>query len=138
MGQSWDETIKERLHRLNIFEEDLEEKFIRSGGKGGQNVNKVSTCVLLTHLPSGVSVRCEEERSQSRNRALARLRLVEKLEERIRSEALKKKQLKEKIRRRNRPRSKDQKKECLKKKDAVLMLKNSESRQNLTNEKPFQ
>ena len=57
---------------LGIREEDLEEKFIRSSGKGGQHVNKTSTCVWLKHLPSGIEVKCMEERSQSINRFLAR------------------------------------------------------------------
>lgn len=72
--------LEERLKRLHIREEDLSEHFVRSGGHGGQNVNKVSTCVILTHLPTGTTVRCEEERSQARNRFLARRRLADRLE----------------------------------------------------------
>ena len=74
--------MEERMKRLGISEEDLDEIFTRSGGHGGQNVNKVATCVILTHRPSGVTVRCETERSQALNRALARQRLVERLERR--------------------------------------------------------
>ena len=77
-------TIEERFQRLGIREDELDETFVRSGGKGGQNVNKVATCVVLTHRPSGISVRCETERSQALNRELARRRLVERLEERER------------------------------------------------------
>jgi len=77
-------TIDERFARLGLREDDLEETFVRSGGKGGQNVNKVATCVVLTHRPSGISVRCETERSQALNRELARRRLIDRLEERER------------------------------------------------------
>ncbi len=66
---------------FTIREEDLEEIFVRSGGKGGQNVNKVSTCVILKHRPTGLVVRCDSERSQAMNRALARERLVERMKQ---------------------------------------------------------
>lgn len=62
-----------------ISDSDIVYDTCRSGGKGGQNVNKVETAVRATHLPSGLSVRCSEERSQSQNKALARERLMLKL-----------------------------------------------------------
>lgn len=108
--------LSERLARLSVFERDLNEQFVRSGGHGGQNVNKVSTCVILTHVPSGVSVRCEEERSQMRNRFLARLRLAERFEEMKRAEAAHKKFAAEKIRRQKRTRSRGAKETMLKQK----------------------
>lgn len=64
---------------LGVREEDLDESFVRSSGKGGQHVNKTSTCVRIRHLPTGVEVKCMEERSQSLNRFLARRELVEKI-----------------------------------------------------------
>ena len=73
--------LKERMLRLGIREGDMEERFIRSGGPGGQNVNKVSTCVWLRHVPSGLEVKVQRERSQALNRFLARRLLMEKLEE---------------------------------------------------------
>ncbi len=73
--------LKEQMLRLGIREGDFEEKFIRSGGPGGQNVNKVSTCVWLRHIPSGLEVKVQRERSQALNRFLARRLLMEKLEE---------------------------------------------------------
>ena len=72
--------LQERMKSLGIREEDLEEKFIRSSGKGGQHVNKTSTAVWLKHLPTGVEVKCMEARSQSLNRFLARRELAERVE----------------------------------------------------------
>ncbi|MEO5356051.1 MAG: peptide chain release factor-like protein [Nitrospirae bacterium YQR-1] len=71
--------LKDQMEALNIKEADLLEKFIRSSGKGGQKVNKSSTCVYIKHLPSGIEVKCMKDRSQSINRFLARRTIVEKL-----------------------------------------------------------
>ena len=71
--------LRERMAALGIREEDLVEKFVRSSGKGGQHVNKTSTCVWLKHLPTGIEVKCMEERSQSLNRFLARRELAERV-----------------------------------------------------------
>ena len=68
------------MERLGIGEQDLKEGFVRSGGPGGQNVNKVATCVCLRHLPTGIKVKVQQERSQAANRFLARVLLVAKLE----------------------------------------------------------
>lgn len=72
--------LRERMEGLGIREEDIEEKFVRSSGKGGQNVNKTSTCVYLKHIPTGAEVKCMKDRSQSINRFLARRELAEKIE----------------------------------------------------------
>ena len=72
--------LRERMDDLGIREKDIEEKFVRSSGKGGQNVNKTSTCVYLKHIPTGVEVKCMKDRSQSINRFLARRELAEKIE----------------------------------------------------------
>jgi peptide chain release factor len=71
--------LRERMTALGVREEDLEESFVRSSGKGGQHVNKTSTCVRIRHLPTGVEVKCMEDRSQSLNRFLARRELLEKV-----------------------------------------------------------
>jgi len=71
--------LRERMAALGIREEELEESFIRSSGKGGQHVNKTSTCVRIRHIPTGVEVKCMVDRSQSINRFLARRELVEKI-----------------------------------------------------------
>ena len=68
-----------RMSELGVREEDLEEQFVRSSGKGGQHVNKCSTCVVLRHRPTGLEVKCMRERSQSVNRFIARRELLEKI-----------------------------------------------------------
>jgi protein subunit release factor B len=72
--------LKTLMARLGVAEEDFEESFVRSSGPGGQNVNKVATCVVLRHRPSGLEVRCQRERSQALNRFLARRMLLRRLE----------------------------------------------------------
>jgi len=64
---------------LGVSESDLEESFVRSGGHGGQNVNKVATCVLLLHRPSGLQIKCQDTRHQGQNRVIARARLLDKI-----------------------------------------------------------
>ncbi len=107
------EDLVRRMERLGIRESDLEEKFIRSSGPGGQNVNKVSTCVTLLHRPSGTEVRCQRERSQALNRFLARRILVEKMEAAKHGAASEERQRIEKIRRQKRKRSKRAKNKML-------------------------
>lgn len=73
--------LKEKMEALGIHERDIEEKFIRSSGSGGQKVNKTSTCVYLKHIPTGIEVKWMKERSQSLNRFLARRELVQRIEQ---------------------------------------------------------
>jgi protein subunit release factor B len=70
--------LLERMHALGVREKDVEEQFVRSSGAGGQKVNKVSTCVLLHHRPTGIRVKCQRERSQALNRFLAPRILLDK------------------------------------------------------------
>jgi len=97
--------LVERMAALDVREEDIEEQFVRSSGAGGQNVNKVSSCVLLHHRPSGIRVRCQKERSQGLNRFLARRILLEKIESLRRGAAVEAQQRIAKIRRQKRRRS---------------------------------
>ena len=101
------------MQSLGIRERDIEEKFIRSGGHGGQNVNKTSTCVYLKHLPTGIEVKCQKERSQALNRFFARRILTNKIENlRLDKLSQERKQI-EKIRRQKRKRSKRAKEKLL-------------------------
>jgi len=80
LTQQHKERLAERMKRLGVQKCDLEEQFIRSSGPGGQHVNKVSSCVRLLHRPSGVEIRCQDSRSRSANRHVARVELCERLE----------------------------------------------------------
>jgi protein subunit release factor B len=73
-----------RMAKLGVFETEIEESFIRSGGKGGQNVNKVSTAVRLSHAPTKSEIKCSTHRTQGMNRYAARVLLCEKLEQKER------------------------------------------------------
>ncbi|HEX4405340.1 MAG TPA: peptide chain release factor-like protein [Polyangia bacterium] len=105
--------IAERLAALGIREDDLEESFITSGGKGGQNVNKVATCVLLVHRPTGTYVKCQRERTQGANRLIARALLADKIEERRLGKQSARQQEAEKVRRQKRRRSRRSKQRML-------------------------
>jgi len=98
--------LKERMQRLGIKEEDIVENFIRSSGRGGQNVNKTSTCVYLRHIPTGIEVKCQKERFQFLNRYLARVLLVNKIENLVMGKRSQERMRIEKIKRQKRKRSK--------------------------------
>ena len=97
--------LAERMIALGVREADIDEQFVRSSGAGGQNVNKVSSCVVLHHRPTGVRVKCQQERSQALNRFLARRLLLDKIENRQRGAASAEAQRVEKLRRQKRKRS---------------------------------
>ena len=100
------QSLSDRMERLGIRAGDLEESFVCSGGPGGQNVNKVATCVVLKHRPTGLSVKCQKERTQAMNRYWARRMLVEKLEAQILGRESEEAKRIAKIRRQKRKRSK--------------------------------
>lgn len=119
------------MEALGLREKDLEERFVRSGGPGGQNVNKVSTCVRLRHLPTGLEVKAQTERSQALNRFLARRLLVAKLEEQILGRQSEERRRIEKIRRQKRRRSRRAKEKMLAGKRRHAVKKQLRSRPSL-------
>ncbi len=119
-----EDALKTKMLKLGVSESDFEESFIRSSGPGGQKVNKSSSCVYLVHLPTGLSVKCQKERSQSLNRFLARRLLLEKIERQQKGFLAEEKERREKIRRQKRKRSKRAKEKILAEKRQQARKKN--------------
>lgn len=107
------EALKKKMELLGIKESDIIEKFILGSGKGGQKINKTSSCVYLKHVPSGIEIKCQNSRFREMNRFFARRELCEKIESRIEGIKSEKKQMIEKIRRQKRRRSRRAKEKML-------------------------
>lgn len=120
-----EDPLELRMAALGVREEDLEEVFARSGGPGGQNVNKTSTAVQVTHRPTGLTVRCQETRHQGRNRRLARELLLDRIEETRRTAQAEEQARREKKRRQSRPRPAGVKRRILADKNRRSRLKSS-------------
>ena len=116
------------MEALGIREADIEESFIRSGGKGGQHVNKASTCVYLKHIPSNIEVKCQKDRSQALNRYYARVLLINKLDEMMRGRESEEQKRIEKLKRQKRKRSKRAKEKMLADKHKAGVKKKLRSR----------
>ena len=124
-----DRALQERMEKLGIKQSDIVERFVRSAGHGGQNVNKVSTCVYLKHLPTGIEVKCQQERRQALNRFFARRLLVQKIENMMLGKESEEQQRIEKIRRQKRRRSR-------RAKEKVLESKHLQARKKRERAKP--
>ncbi|MBJ7424484.1 MAG: peptide chain release factor-like protein [Akkermansiaceae bacterium] len=98
-----------RMEALGITAADLLEKFVRGSGAGGQKINKTSSCVFLKHLPTGLCIKCQLDRSREMNRFLAKRELCDQLESIQEGKSIAKTQAIEKMRRTNRPRSRNSK-----------------------------
>jgi len=101
------------MQALGVREQDIEEQFVRSSGAGGQKVNKTSSCVVLHHRPTGIRVKCQQERSQALNRFLARRILLDKIEAKLRGAESAEQQQIAKIRRQKKRRSRRTKQKML-------------------------
>ncbi len=128
------EVLKKRMEELRLWEKDIDEKFIRSSGKGGQKVNKSSTCVYLKHRPTGIEVKCQKERSQALNRFLARRILTNKVEVLRLGRLSEERKRIEKIRRQKRKRSRRAKEKMLNEKKRKGQEKRSRAYRPLSEE----
>jgi len=108
-----EQQLAQRMAALGVRESDIEETFVRSGGHGGQNVNKSSTCVMLLHRPSRLQVKCQTTRQQGLNRFIARRLLLDKIEQLQTGQVAAKQALIEKVRRQKRKRSRRAKERML-------------------------
>jgi protein subunit release factor B len=120
ISENKEKALLERMEKLGVKEEDLRETFVRSSGSGGQKVNKTSSCVYLVHVPTGLSVKCQQERSQALNRFIARRLLLDRIERIKKGRASAERKRIEKIKRQKRRRSK-------KAREKVLQMKHAQS-----------
>jgi len=124
------EALQQRMEKLGILEDDLVEKFILGSGSGGQKVNKTHSCVYLKHIPSGLEIKCQRDRSREMNRYLARKELCEQQEEIQLKEKSSRQMEIEKIRRQKKRRSR-------KSKEKMLEDKRNRSEKKESRQKPI-
>ncbi len=122
----------EKVKHLNINVEDITEKFVRGGGKGGQKINKTSSCVTLKHEPTGIEIRCQKYREQSKNRLSAYKLLILKIEDKVKGVKSERAQKIFKLRKQKKRRSKKAKEKMLeiKKQRSEIKQTRKEIKQN--------
>lgn len=113
VGPEKKQALEKRMKRLCLEESDIEEKFVKGSGSGGQKINKTSSAVYLHHIPSGIEIKCQKTRSQADNRYFARLLLCQKVEAEILGQKSEEQKRIEKLRRQKRKRSKRAKEKML-------------------------
>lgn len=126
--------LEKDMRKFNVCEKDFIEKFIRASGPGGQNVNKVATCVYLKHIPSGFEVKMQKARSQALNRFLARRELVRKIKNHVLGRESEEEKGRQKIRRAKQRRSRRAKKKMLEQKRLQAHKKELRAKPNLQDE----
>lgn len=125
------DALLQKMSSLGIREEDLVEKFILGSGSGGQKINKTSSCVYLKHLPTGLEVKCQWDRSREMNRYLARKELCEQMEEiQFQEKSARQKEI-EKIRRQKKRRSRKSKEKMRKEKELRSAKKEARQKPSL-------
>ena len=119
-----------RMLALGILADELVEKFITGSGSGGQKINKTSSCVYLKHVPTGIEIKCQRERSRELNRYLARKELCDRIDEIKNGILSKRQQAIEKIRRQKRQKSRKQKQRMVSDKRMQSQKKNERRQSN--------
>jgi protein subunit release factor B len=126
------ETLK-KANKLNINPQDIEEKFIRGSGHGGQKINKTSNAVWLKHIPTGIEVKMQRHREREKNRMSGYKLLINKIEEFLLGEKSEKARKIYKLRKQKQKRSKRAKEKILEQKKQRSKIKETRKKVDMSN-----